>query len=989
MKRNIAFLIVLCILFAIMPCCAAEASLLLSDDFETENALWYGGTYHTEENGQSYCFFNQIDCKESIALSANVVYSLSYSVRAAEASLNEMPSGRIFMEGSYPGIICHTTSVSVNWQRVEIRFIVPRTETYSLSFSMDYTSGNDSFYIDNITLHMISFTPTHVSIAGPRDIYISETDTLSYPYSTVLLDRHETPVYVPNGTIMFTEAIPSGISFLEDENILQVESGTLSGTAFTLEPVLVKGYESLENIPITVVASKQMLQNGSFDSHPMYDGWVRAEDSFQICTDKITGSYCAKVAMTQISDNAYMGEIKTTRSFYLRQDLMYVFRAKLRSEAGYTTRKIQASVSTPIQDSIHIYVSQIGGEEWTSVVAAFYVPHDGTYGLDFHFSAADARPVYVDAISVRTEPSAPSDVVFDAPAHVCLPENAPLSIPFACAARNQAGEILSERPVLSITPEDAGVYIEDDRLIVTPEASKSEYVIHASPLDYPDVKGQHSISISKDSIGDGSFEKTTPGHFWASAAPSMLNYVTAHDGRQPSDGRFLAKLTLNGAVSVLLADSVFNYEKGKSYVFETDICKIVPDIDTIVTVLVNAVGGDAFDDNLVIGQFPLSNDMQHVQKLFTPSMAITGRLMIAFNTPETYDMQTILLDNVRISPANVYATEVSVSGSPFVDKVLSGKYRFASNFGAVDASAYKWLISETRDGIYMPIDSQTTNTLSVTNDMDGKYIKFEVTPISLSGPVVGASVTSAPVHIGYSYSPGYVIDTTDEADMTDENEWGTETKPTSPSFGQEDLTSGGLQIVDIRRYAGETNWKFLDLSYHWAQDDIAIMSAAGIVNGRGDGFFVPQAKITRAEFAAILARAFSFAPTFYQGRFRDVKADSWYAGVIETVTKHEIAIGTSETTFSPDLPITREEMATMIMRAYRKTEAKAGTATYNYTDMASVSAWALQDVGEAQNLAILLGEPDGSFAPKRTATRAEAIVAVKRMLMVIIENLVG
>ena len=74
------------------------------------------------------------------------------------------------------------------------------------------------------------------------------------------------------------------------------------------------------------------------------------------------------------------------------------------------------------------------------------------------------------------------------------------------------------------------------------------------------------------------------------------------------------------------------------------------------------------------------------------------------------------------------------------------------------------------------------------------------------------------------------------------------------------------------------------------------------------------------------------------------------------------------------------------MRAYRKTGAQTNGIGSGYADAAEISAWALSDVREANALGLLYGLPDGSFQPKRNATRAEATVIIKRMLMKLSEN---
>ena len=165
------------------------------------------------------------------------------------------------------------------------------------------------------------------------------------------------------------------------------------------------------------------------------------------------------------------------------------------------------------------------------------------------------------------------------------------------------------------------------------------------------------------------------------------------------------------------------------------------------------------------------------------------------------------------------------------------------------------------------------------------------------------------------------------------------------------------------------------------------MSAADIVNGRGNMLFAPDDLITRAEFSAILIRSFSLAPLYYTGGFSDVKTSNWYSGVVETVTKYNIANGVGEGRFAPDSPLTREQLAAMIMRALSLTGVKiTPSVPLKFSDSADISTWAKSDAEAAAQIGLITGFPDNTFAPKRNCTRAEAAVLIKRMISYALTN---
>jgi S-layer homology domain len=116
---------------------------------------------------------------------------------------------------------------------------------------------------------------------------------------------------------------------------------------------------------------------------------------------------------------------------------------------------------------------------------------------------------------------------------------------------------------------------------------------------------------------------------------------------------------------------------------------------------------------------------------------------------------------------------------------------------------------------------------------------------------------------------------------------------------------------------------FTDTKGHWAQNEINTASALGIVNGKTATSFDPEGKITRAEIAAIVVRAFDPTVDFEKGtpiNFTDLKSTHWAYDEIREATKVGIVSGTSKTTVSPDKSAKRAEAAVMIHRALWKEE---------------------------------------------------------------------
>ena len=329
---------------------------------------------------------------------------------------------------------------------------------------------------------------------------------------------------------------------------------------------------------------------------------------------------------------------------------------------------------------------------------------------------------------------------------------------------------------------------------------------------------------------------------------------------------------------------------------------------------------------------------------------------------------------------------------PYHDKYLSGNYRFYANFNTSDISTFRWLISPTENGVYTPLISQTAQSLSVTPEMVGQYIKFEVTPISLDGPVVGKSVTSAPVKIreyteGEAFEEIIVPETEEPLPPTPQ----IPDTPLAPTEQEPLKTKGEITVSNI--YNSNFNFyrqSFVDTQNHWAKENIDILTSAGIVNGVGEALFLPDKYVTRAEFSTFLIRAFGLAPQLYTETFADVHRHQWFSGAVETSTKYGFTTGVGNGLFMPETFITREQMISMIMRAYKKSGSTMPETlkdlSITFVDSGNLSNWAKYDSAAAYTLNILSGI-DGKINPSSPATRAEAVTLIKRMIDVILKDL--
>jgi subtilisin family serine protease len=181
----------------------------------------------------------------------------------------------------------------------------------------------------------------------------------------------------------------------------------------------------------------------------------------------------------------------------------------------------------------------------------------------------------------------------------------------------------------------------------------------------------------------------------------------------------------------------------------------------------------------------------------------------------------------------------------------------------------------------------------------------------------------------------------------------------------------------------EYNKTFNDTKEHWAKYDIEIMAAKHIAKGIDANNFAPDASITRAEFAALLTRVLNIKEAVAENKFADISDSSWYKDAVNKAYAANIINGMDDSHFAPNEKITREQMASMIMRAYayqtgEKLENMRTTMEVRFTDEGNASTWARRNMILADAVGLMSGNPDGTFAPKHNATRAQAIVVIKR-----------
>lgn len=172
---------------------------------------------------------------------------------------------------------------------------------------------------------------------------------------------------------------------------------------------------------------------------------------------------------------------------------------------------------------------------------------------------------------------------------------------------------------------------------------------------------------------------------------------------------------------------------------------------------------------------------------------------------------------------------------------------------------------------------------------------------------------------------------------------------------------------------------FTDIAGHWAERWMNEAIEQGLINGYPDGTFKPNHPITRAEFTVMLVGALQLDGTGATLTFTDAaQIEAWAKQAVAIAVQSGIITGYDDGSFRPNAQITRAEMAVMIARMMQLP--MVGGTTTDFADDEDIPKWAKEAVEAIRKLGIVSGRGGDRFVPNDTATRAEATIMLLRML---------
>ena len=173
---------------------------------------------------------------------------------------------------------------------------------------------------------------------------------------------------------------------------------------------------------------------------------------------------------------------------------------------------------------------------------------------------------------------------------------------------------------------------------------------------------------------------------------------------------------------------------------------------------------------------------------------------------------------------------------------------------------------------------------------------------------------------------------------------------------------------------------FTDMNGHWAYDAVSYAYKNSLMNGVNTSRFAPDSTLNRAMMVTMLYRMTGSPAVSGNSVFSDVPSGKWYSDAVQWASVNGVVNGVGKDRFAPDTQITREQMASMMMRYAQFKQYSTGKSAdlSAFNDAGSISSWALESMKWANAAGLINGRTASTIAPQDTATRAEAATILMR-----------
>lgn len=172
---------------------------------------------------------------------------------------------------------------------------------------------------------------------------------------------------------------------------------------------------------------------------------------------------------------------------------------------------------------------------------------------------------------------------------------------------------------------------------------------------------------------------------------------------------------------------------------------------------------------------------------------------------------------------------------------------------------------------------------------------------------------------------------------------------------------------------------YSDMPQNWSKEAMEFAVKNNFITGVGENKIAPKAALTRAQLAAILSRVMQTGAGDVSAldNFTDADKNAWYAGAMAKAVELNILYGDGDSIY-PDRPVTRQELFTILVRAFSVTGGDESTLA-SYNDAGSISSWAKAAISAMIAQGYAAGYEDKTLRPAQQVTREEFAQLLHRM----------
>ena len=363
-----------------------------------------------------------------------------------------------------------------------------------------------------------------------------------------------------------------------------------------------------------------------------------------------------------------------------------------------------------------------------------------------------------------------------------------------------------------------------------------------------------------------------------------------------------------------------------------------------------------------------------------------------FTNPHGFSVFTVTTESAAVAEVNgnrytSFQDAVDAAGDKATVEVLKNENLTATMSGSSRTITVKngtgESITVTINGTTKTIEKNASEAFTYTHSSSSGTTRYSVEVRGTTGGTVTASPTraakGATVTLTVRADEGYQLDGLTVTDskggtvkLTDKGSGTyTFTMPASKVTVQASFTqnqSGTLPFTDVK--TGD-----------WFYEAVQYVYDKGMMTGVSADRFAPASTTTRGMIVTILYRLENEPAVSGDLPFTDVERGAWYADAVAWAAANDIVNGTSATTFAPNSPITREQMATMLYRFAQYKGMDAVTLQEHltgYPDGDQVSDYAIPAMNWAVGQGLIAGMENGTLVPQGSATRAQVATILMR-----------